>query len=125
MKRAHAMHVILLLFTALALRLSWLVGPSVPLGGDEGAYHALAVRLSDGRGFVAESGAPTAWRTPGLPGFLSLVYRATRPDPPVARVVLAVFTSLTPGLQRANRSSLKAFRGPGPKPSAASAMTSV
>ena len=59
------------------------------------AYHALAVRLAEGKGFVGDSGAPTAWRTPGLPAVLSLIYRVMGPDPRVARVVLVVVTSLT------------------------------
>ena len=92
---------ILLLLCALAFRLPWLLGDPVPLAGDEVAYHALAVRLSEGRGFVRESGEPTAERTPGLPATLSLVYLAAGPDPAVARVVLAVVTSLTaPALYR-------------------------
>ncbi len=86
---------ILLFLFALALRLPWLLGDPVPLAGDEGTYHALAVRLSEGRGFVRESGEPTAIRTPGLPATLGLVYLAAGPDLTVARVVLAVVTSLT------------------------------
>jgi len=92
---APAAPAILLFLLALALRGPWFAGSALPLGGDEVAYHALAVRLAEGKGFVDDSGAPTAWRTPGLPAVLSLIYRVMGPDPGVARVILVVVTSLT------------------------------
>ena len=88
-------HAVLLFLCALAVRLPWLAGDAVPLGGDEVTYHALAARLLEGTGFVSESGTPTAWRTPGLPGVLSIIYWLAEPDPAIARVVLVVITSLT------------------------------
>ncbi len=79
---------------ALALRLPGLLGQAIPLTGDEPDYHALALRLFEGRGYVNAAGAPTAWRTPGLPVVLSLVYAALGPDPAGARAVLAFASSL-------------------------------
>jgi len=86
-----------LTFIAVVVRLS-IVDTGRPLGGDEVEYHALAVRLAEGRGFTREDGTPTAYYAPGLPFLLSILYRWTGPDPTSARVMLATFGGLSSGL---------------------------
>jgi hypothetical protein len=93
-------HIILAIFfsvMALIVRFS-LLDMHRPLGGDEVEYHALAVRLWEGRGFSDERGNPTAYRTPGLPVLLGFLYRLTGPDPRAARVALAAVGGLSSGL---------------------------
>lgn len=58
--------VVLLTIFSLAFRISS-ADDNRPLGGDELEYHALAVRLAEGKGFVTDTGQPTAYRTPGFP----------------------------------------------------------
>ncbi len=65
------------------------------MGGDEPAYHALALHLLKGEGFIGKAGQPTAWRTPGLPLVLATVYRITGDNPSHARILLATLASLT------------------------------
>jgi 4-amino-4-deoxy-L-arabinose transferase-like glycosyltransferase len=48
-----------------------------------------------GQGFTLETGAPTAFRTPGFPLLLSLIYRTTGDDRSRARGILALITGLT------------------------------
>ena len=84
---------------ALVLRGTWVTQRTRPLGGDEPAYHALAVHLLKGEGFVTESGQPTAFRTPGLPLFLCALYSVVGEDDTRARIVLAAlnyFASFEP-----------------------------
>ena len=69
-----------------------------PLGGDEVEYHALAVRLWEGRGFSDKRGNPTAYRAPGLPVLLAFLYRLNGPDPKAARVAMAAVGGLSSGL---------------------------
>jgi hypothetical protein len=78
--------------------LCWLLDMHRPLGGDEVEYHALAVRLWEGRGFSDKRGNPTAYRTPGLPVLLGFLYRLTGPDPRAARIALAAVGGLSSGL---------------------------
>ena len=96
MKRVTLFDSVLLLFCALVLRGTWFAqGAPRALGGDEPAYHALAIRLAHGEGFVNEAGQPTAWRTPGLPFALSVMYAVMGADYTRARLVLVVLSSLT------------------------------
>lgn len=78
-----------------------------PMANDEPVYHGLALRLLNGLGFTAghgfstglyftdPAGTPTAWRTPGLPAVLAGIYWIAGEAPAVARVILAVASSLT------------------------------
>jgi 4-amino-4-deoxy-L-arabinose transferase-like glycosyltransferase len=62
--------------TALTLRLLWVaLGPDITLS-DAASYDNLAARLSRGMGYVRSWGnpVPTAYRPPGYPMFLALLY---------------------------------------------------
>lgn len=65
---------ILLFILALITRLSAVfLFPAIPVA-DAVDYHRLAAALVEGRGYVAENGALTAWRPPGYPFFLYTLY---------------------------------------------------
>jgi len=68
--------------------------PVMP-SGDEISYHALAIGILSGDGFIALDGSPTAWRTPGFPTFLAAIYGTCGISPLNARIVLVVVTGLT------------------------------
>jgi hypothetical protein len=87
--------IIVILTLSVFLRAHWLFNNDSSLGGDEVSYDSLAKRILNGQGFTLETGEPTAWRTPGFPLLLGLIYRATDNDPGIARAVLAMLTSLT------------------------------
>ena len=95
MKRVALFDSVLILLCALVLRGPWLTQGTRALGGDESTYHALAIRLAHGEGFVNEAGQPTAWRTPGLPFALSVIYAVMGEDYRRARLILVVLSSLT------------------------------
>lgn len=86
--------IIVIAFSVLS-RAQWLFDNNAPLGGDEMVYDNLARRVLAGQGFTLETGEPTAWRTPGFPMLLGLIYSMTGVDPDRARLVLVFFTSLT------------------------------
>jgi 4-amino-4-deoxy-L-arabinose transferase-like glycosyltransferase len=83
---------------ALALRL-WLVlsagSPPTSTLSDPSVYHALAVGLARGKGFVGVLGHPTAQFPPAFPFLLSLVYRVFGPHPGAGGVMNAILGSLT------------------------------
>ena len=68
--------------------------PETPIA-DAADYHQLAASLADGRGYVNANGERTAWRPPGYPVFLSLIYRVTGPSVPSATVVQSFMGALT------------------------------
>lgn len=68
--------------------------PEPPIA-DAADYHQLATALSEGRGYVNAAGEQTAWRPPGYPVFLSLVYRITGPSVSAAAWVQAFVGALT------------------------------
>ena len=68
--------------------------PETPLA-DAADYHQLGASLADGRGYVNMNGKPTAWRPPGYPAFLSLIYRISGPSVPAATIVQSFFGALT------------------------------
>jgi 4-amino-4-deoxy-L-arabinose transferase-like glycosyltransferase len=53
---------------------------------DEGDYHAIAVNLTEGDGFVSFEGTPTARRPPAYPVFLAALYTVTGESPRAGRV---------------------------------------
>lgn len=67
-------------------------------GHDELEYTVLAKNLAAGNGFVDEKLAPTAWRTPGLPAFLAIVFTLTDADERHARIILVFVCSFIPCL---------------------------
>ncbi len=68
--------------------------PETPIG-DAADYHQIATSLADGRGYVNAAGEPTAWRPPGYPAFLSLIYRIIGPSVAAATVVQSFVGALT------------------------------
>jgi len=94
---------IAILFIAALARIGFTsvaIGWNAPLIGDETHYHMLANNMAQGRGFVTESGRPTAYRPPGYVALLAATYKITGPSPATARaqqvllgvgVVLLVF----------------------------------
>lgn len=82
---------------ALAVRVAYVL----TLGGeyrwpDEVEYHGIALNLLQGKGYSYFRGAdsalsPTAYRSPGMPVFLSLVYTLFGPSLLAARLAQAIF----------------------------------
>jgi 4-amino-4-deoxy-L-arabinose transferase-like glycosyltransferase len=69
---------------ALAIRLAALLSmrqvsalPGRQAGADGIEFEQLARALAEGRGYVRLNGAPTAFRAPGFPMFVSIIYRLT------------------------------------------------
>ncbi len=62
------------------------VGFDAPPKADEADYHAIAVNLLEGDGFVSVEGTPTARRPPGYPVFLAAVYALAGESPRVGRI---------------------------------------
>jgi hypothetical protein len=87
--------IIVIITFSVFLRAHWLFNNDASLRGDEISYDSLAKRILTGQGFTSEAGETTAWRTPGFPLLLSLIYLATDNDPGLARAVLAMLTGLT------------------------------
>jgi 4-amino-4-deoxy-L-arabinose transferase-like glycosyltransferase len=65
-------------------------GPSPSFGADPVEFDQLARHLAAGDGYVNESGTPTAFRAPGFPLFLALLYRVVGPHYPIVYVTLCV-----------------------------------
>jgi 4-amino-4-deoxy-L-arabinose transferase-like glycosyltransferase len=86
--------IIIITFTVF-LRAHWIFNNDASFGGDEPVYDSLAKRILTGQGITLETGEPTAWRTPGFPLLLGLIYRLTGNDRSHARAVLALLTGLT------------------------------
>jgi len=61
---------------------------------DEIEYNSLAVNLAQGRGYVNEAGQATAFRPPGYPYLLSLIYQFWE-RPLAAKIANALFLTLT------------------------------
>lgn len=68
--------------------------PETPIA-DPADYHQLAVALAEGHGYVNTAGAETAWRPPGYPAFLSVIYRVAGPSVRAATFAQAFVGSLT------------------------------
>jgi hypothetical protein len=73
-----------LFVTALLIRMAALLSlrnishlPGRQEGQDGIAYEQLARALAEGRGYVHPNGVPTAFRAPGFPIFMSIIYRLT------------------------------------------------
>ena len=100
MSRNSVLIVLFLLWvSAFSLRIFPILGNEVPFSGhDELEYTALAKNLAAGNGFVDEKLTPTAWRTPGLPAFLALIFTFTDADEYYARIVLVFVCSFIPWL---------------------------
>src|SRR5215813_7752425 len=77
------------------LRAHWLFDSSSGWTGDEISYDSLANRILTCQGFTLETGEPTAWRTPGFPLIVGLIYGMTGDDRGRARAILAMLTGLT------------------------------
>lgn len=82
--------VLRIILLALAMRLVFVLAvPPGPLSGDAKEYDGLAVRLAQGKGYVTESGEPTAFRPPGYPVVLAAIYLSTGPHLVGVRIVQA------------------------------------
>src|SRR5215510_15835319 len=87
--------IIVIIGFSVFLRAHWLFDNDAAWRGDEIFYDSLARRMLAGQGYTLETGEPTAWRTPGLPVLLSLIYLVIGDDPNRARAILALLTGLT------------------------------
>jgi len=79
-----------ILLIAVIVRLGFwfaVVGFDTTGWGDEPDYHAHAVDISEGRGFVSQLGEVTAYRPPLYPIVLGGLYGITGPDPDAARAL--------------------------------------
>ena len=79
---------------ALAVRLAAALYAPIPPTKDAAEYHELAARFAAGRGLVTADGVATAFRPPGYPVFLGLVYAFTGADPRHGRVASCVVGAL-------------------------------
>jgi 4-amino-4-deoxy-L-arabinose transferase-like glycosyltransferase len=70
------------------------VGLHAPLRGDEVDYDRLAVSLDSGKGFVSDSGSPTASRPPLYPLLLAGIYRLAGQRPEAGRVAQIVLSTV-------------------------------
>jgi 4-amino-4-deoxy-L-arabinose transferase-like glycosyltransferase len=68
--------------------------PETPIA-DAADYHQIAASLAEGRGYVNTAGHSTAWRPPGYPAFLALIYRLTGPSVAAATIVQSFVGALT------------------------------
>ncbi|MEJ7708847.1 MAG: glycosyltransferase family 39 protein [Pyrinomonadaceae bacterium] len=68
--------------------------PAVPIA-DAADYHRLASALVSGEGYVSAVGEPTAWRPPGYPAFLFIIYSLFGPSVQAAYCVQAAVGALT------------------------------
>jgi 4-amino-4-deoxy-L-arabinose transferase-like glycosyltransferase len=57
------------------LRIGWVLYVQTLPGSDFAQYDLLALRLAEGKGFVDQTGEPTAFYAIGWPFFLSVIYR--------------------------------------------------
>jgi 4-amino-4-deoxy-L-arabinose transferase-like glycosyltransferase len=81
--------------TTLALR-DWHIGPGAQMGADGIEFNQLGRHLAEGRGYVWDSGQPTAFRAPGFPMFLSLIFRLFGDSSyPIIYVSFALLGALT------------------------------
>jgi len=91
----YRLYVVVILMTAFIIRLSWVIfSPALPVS-DFQTFHTLALRLAHGLGYVTAAGKPTAFRPPGYPFFISLIYRITGDSLFAAKVSNAVLSTLT------------------------------
>ena len=72
---------------ALGIRIgAVLLEPETPIA-DAADYHRIATSLAEGQGYVNTAGRSTAWRPPGYPAFLALIYRVTGSSVGAATIV--------------------------------------
>lgn len=100
MSRNSVLIILFLLWaSAFSLRIFPISGNEVAFSGhDELEYTVLAKNLAAGNGFVDEKLTPTAWRTPGLPAFLAIVFTLTDADEYYSRIILVFVCSFIPCL---------------------------
>lgn len=87
--------IIVIIAVSVLLRAHWLFDSNAPWSSDEIFYDTLARRMLAGQGYTLETGEPTAYRTPGFPLLLGLIYWIAGDDHSRARLVLAFLTGLT------------------------------
>ncbi len=98
--RRHSTLLILLLL-ALGLRLGYAFFVDVPLAVDARAYHAIAINMVDGFGYVENREIPILKDTaiyrnsPLYPAFLAAIYRLSGPGLPVVWVIQSALGALT------------------------------
>jgi 4-amino-4-deoxy-L-arabinose transferase-like glycosyltransferase len=83
----------IILFVAIIVRLGFwfaVVGFDTAGWGDEPDYHAHALDISEGRGFLSPKGEVTAYRPPLYPIVLAGLYSITGPDPDAARALQVI-----------------------------------
>ncbi len=87
--------VLLLFVLAFALRAALVLtlrdvctGPQGIASADDVEFNNLALRVSQGEGYVGDQGQPTSFRAPGWPLFLAGIYRLAGPCVPLVYAVL-------------------------------------
>ena len=95
-KSHHRAFIFTLIFVfALGLRgCAVLSQPETPIA-DAADYHQIAASIAEGHGYVNTAAQATAWRPPGYPAFLSLIYRLTGPSVTGATIVQTFVGALT------------------------------
>jgi 4-amino-4-deoxy-L-arabinose transferase-like glycosyltransferase len=66
-----------------------------PTGADAVEFNAIALNLASGNGYAVVPGQPTSFRAPGLPFFLSAVYRLSYENYVLAYLALIMVGALT------------------------------
>src|SRR5579871_4881759 len=65
-------------------------GPQGIASADDVEFNNLALRVSQGEGYVGDQGQPTSFRAPGWPLFLAAIYRVAGPCVPLIYGVLCL-----------------------------------
>ena len=79
---------------AFSLRLWFVFEHSTSLRADESRYDRLAVSILEGKGYVSQSGQPTAGHPPGYTVFLSAIYFLFGRNLLIVRIIQAVMGAL-------------------------------
>jgi 4-amino-4-deoxy-L-arabinose transferase-like glycosyltransferase len=88
-------YILAILVLAITVRIYGVLShPALPVA-DAADYHRLATGLVQGRGYVNEAGASTAWRPPAYPVFLAGVYKIFGVNVTAVTIVQALLGGLT------------------------------
>lgn len=85
---------VIIIMLAFFIRLGWVIfSPALPVS-DFRTFHGLALRLAKGMGYVTGNGTPTAFRPPGYPAFLAVIYWLTNNSLLAAKLMNVLLSTL-------------------------------
>jgi 4-amino-4-deoxy-L-arabinose transferase-like glycosyltransferase len=86
---------LILVIASIFFRMIWILFPPTINNGDGYEYHRLATSLSEGKGYINETGKPTTSRPPGWPLLLMVFYIIFGSTQFVARIVGLLLSTVT------------------------------